>query len=186
METSSEQEKWELPNAFQLTPERLKANDERQAEWAKQESAAPQTIDERDRQRARLILSSFINIDLLTQPPAVRAEISEALATVGRYDEAAVVEPNASLAADYRDIWAALQRPDAEWCVHPLSARYSERDVFNVRDQSEAVLYRCNTCGFRNIAPVDALLQDQRTRRFVHRAAYTGTHPQTVKNTEKR
>lgn len=170
MSEKSEQifeEKWQLPEKFRLTDELLEKSDAEQSELRdlyKLENSSPVSAE---RKRALAQISDLLNIENPTD--AQKSQLAESYAVLGRFDKACEIAPTAFEQNDYADIWIAVHRDESEWCAHPKSARYAEKDVFSVELDAEAILYRCNTCRFRNVAPIDAELAGQRAKRKIAR-----------------
>ena len=174
MSEQSEQqfdEQWHLPEKFRLTAEALAANDERQREWRALFGAfTPVSPQQKARRRALTTRDHYEaagNTHLL--PAQQRVELAAAFAELGRFDLAAMTSPAETERAEYYDIWLAVLKSESEWCRHPEKHQYAERDVFSVKLDRDAILLRCNLCGFRNVAALPNHIAEGREKRKRYR-----------------
>lgn len=103
-----------------------------------------------------------------------RRRLAEALAQMGRYDEAAEVEPDETARAEYQALWEAVWREDEETCpcepfvdgAIALTHDHIAQEVISAKHDNKLMpAIRCNDCGFINVRPLThELLQQQRAR----------------------
>jgi hypothetical protein len=168
-------EKWDLPKPFQLTSELLAAADAQQKIWASEVNQPFARLSPSARARGR---AALIAADVSATP----ADRADAYATIGRFDEAAAVCADEALFAEYTELWTVMIKDDNEWCNHPKSFQYVERDVYSIRHESDAHLLRCNQCGFRNlVAVLPEPIADLRRKRMESREKMRGMAPLEAK-----
>lgn len=176
------EQKWSLPEKFRLTDELLEQNNQRQREWRETLGVPTVSPQHKARQRALLVRQEYEQAGNTSLLPATQlSQLAEAYATLGRFDKAADLAPTDGERAEYLEFWSAVWRDDSASCAHGDGHYYAERDVFSVKLDADAVIMRCNMCGFRNCVPLPAEIEDQRKKRRAAREKFSGRHPLEVK-----
>lgn len=184
-----------LPDFLTLTPERIEENEANQRLWRENAGASFPGAVLDPRSRAVRILDDSVQVmNLLAEQmheisPEKLLEISaaisrereryaEALATLGRYDEAAAADPNRRRAETYIKIWDAVWRDDKETCKCPTYRQLGEHkvlsdthalDVYSLKTGSMQALVKCGICSFMNVRPLTQELAEQRRNQQWHK-----------------
>lgn len=167
------------PDHLVLTPERIAANVAQQKEWREKAATAPFSPVLAEKARAariegdarfclRILGAQLKDAIYVLDQEAIlaainhqNARLAEALALQGRYDEAAVYEPDAVKNKFFRDLWAAVWRDDFAWCECPKKTQIGNQaienrvfagNIFSLKHHSERALLICNLCNFKNVA----------------------------------
>jgi len=168
---------FETPDYLKLTKERLQENEARQKVWQKR--ANPTSFDPNIHERARAAriekdatevlkilggqfdsASDEVKGQILDAHRRERARLAEALATQGRFDEAAHVEPNELKTAHYQKLHDAVTKSDKDWCDCPriervgtgtVDNRQNLGNVFSIKHGREMTLVVCRKCLFYNV-----------------------------------
>ena len=183
MSQKSEQafnESWSLPEKFWLTDELLEKNNERQRVWREELNFVQCSPQQKARQRALTTRQSYERAGITHLLPAQLSELAAAYAELGRYDKAAELEPDVHQRVEYDSILLAVWRHDSDWCRHPEKHQYAERDIFSIKIDADAVLLRCNECGFRNVRSIPEHIAAGRSKRENARVLYGGRAPLEV------
>lgn len=150
------------------------------------ERARSVTIAENLRDRLyglnRLLSASIVSggndvDDLQVARIAVRHELAERQAVIGRYDLATENEPDPAYRDEYLAILEAIWRDDEETCdcgEHRGSGQqaeisvpqsYVKMDVFSLKHAKVVSLMKCNKCGFMNAVDTPAEISRMRAHR---------------------
>jgi hypothetical protein len=128
--------------------------------------------------------------ELQTSRTALRHQLAERLAIVGRYDLAAEIEPDPVYQDEYVKILEAVFREDDEWCdCGPLrgSGEYAEieisqqvvkAEVWSLKHNQMMMLLKCNGCGFLNVASLPNHLKRARSLRVRAQQVAGGMTPE--------
>lgn len=139
----------------------LERNDQKQSELASKH--APQN---KHFSRAYAVLSELERLELTAHQ---RQDKAEALANLGRFDEAA--ELGTSQSDFYREVWDAVWKDDGDSCDCPefkarglvaeegrvkersiiLGKWFTLREVYSVKHGQICPLKRCSKCGYLNV-----------------------------------
>ncbi|GEM_PF-4764986 len=179
----SETNEQNFPDFLKLTPERLAENEAYQKLWSYRatspfvnntarmlekanavreekellpiiEAYSKEVNETTDEKRKKFLVESLEKL---------YGQLAEKLASQGRFDEAAAIEPDLHRRTEYMSFWIAVWRQDAESCEcvkkyeDKYKTYYVEKFVFSLKHGVEMPIVRCNTCGLRN---VKALLYD--------------------------
>lgn len=177
-----------MPDFLELTPERLKENEARQKSWRE---SAGSSFSAQGAQRTRAVLierdarhvlavlqeqfKTAADVDdmnmIIAAANRERSRLADALATQGRYDEAAKTEPNKRRSAEYTKIWEAVWLDDEATCKCPeyrktpkgqeLPNDTHALDVFSLKHGQDMALVKCGICGFCNVRNLTTRLIDQ-------------------------
>lgn len=147
-----------LPTVPLLTKEQLAKNDEIQVSLAKPVEASGTFY-----KRALAVIAETEVIPLKDLVPIQRENYAEALATVGKFKEAAKITRNPERKKYYKDIDKAVWLDDDTRCKcenmktfdadkKPVefSKHFVVREIFSEKHGGRVPLKRCNRCGFLN------------------------------------
>lgn len=194
-----EQAKWVLPARFSLTKEMLAKSDEEQARLAATMALPFGSMSPQDAERARAVviaenlrntlddLQKQIGVAITTGEGnleelreaviAVKHQRAQYLATIGRYDLAAQIEPQKEYRDHYLAILEAVWRDDEEVCScedvrgsgeHAnitVPRHFISEDIWSLRHSAVVSLVKCSVCGDMNAVPTPKHLQQQRALR---------------------
>jgi hypothetical protein len=190
-------EQWHLPEPLQiaLNPELIIKAEAQQRDWKSKAASPYGSLSPQEFERVRAVrmteemlrdlppLIAEIHRLSISDPDGRLAEyervrvnlqtqLAEALAIMGRFDEAARFVPDPEARANYLSILEAVMRPDSEDCGHSAKWKFVEKDVWSIRDEKELHLITCaqvmpdrSTCGFRNATTLPPVLKLQREAR---------------------
>lgn len=166
---SEQDEKWELPLKLRLDEtnpefEALVAQSEAQQKaWAKKIASpfsSKSPVDfERGMAAVKIAAKEQALQGMTLNDPVyarIAAQLAESYATIGRFDQAAAIDPRPNHAADWQSLWEAVTRTEATWCGcgdRPRKAgtnpQFMEKAVWSIPQNRMVYLLRCNECGFR-------------------------------------
>jgi len=190
MKPINDSEQWFLPAALDLLKNPSRAKDAR--EWQAQlaartisplSNAGPNNLEmaravrmiehlQQDYNRVTVEIGAALvtgeagaNIGELQDARASLAQrIAECLVTIGDYEGAAKIDPREGQRQVYRDIQAAIERDDSEFCSCPPGKDFVRDEVYSVRHGRKMPLRACGGCGTMNVAS----LPDHLARRMGH------------------
>jgi hypothetical protein len=197
MLTTTNDEQWHLPEPLQiaLNPELLVKAEAQQKEWKLKAASPYGALSPQEFERVRAVrmteemlrdlppLIDEIHRLAISDPQGRLAEyeqarinlqtqLSEQLAILGRFDEAAFYESDPIKRDDYVSILEAVMRDDTEDCGHPTHRKFVEKDVWSIGHEKELHLVTCahvmpdrSVCGFRNVQALPPHLVRQREAR---------------------
>lgn len=198
---TSEERAASIPDFIKLTPEKLAESAENQKRWAAL-SNSPFLAAGKDAERSRAVrlehdwretisvvrqslsrTTDVAEIEALNNAYVNAArQLSEALATQGRYLEAAHYSKGVgdeTLAKEHLDLHQAIDREDDETCgaecdlaFEKDKTRITKEDpvaiIWSPRHNREVHVFRCNLCGGLNARPLnpqDRSMLDRRQKR---------------------
>lgn len=196
-----EQEPWELPERYRLTDENLAAIKLQEKAWASRSISPFANVSPEEFERARSVKIcedlrfTLQRLDhamrrartagqdgasklpaLTADRNAVRHQLAERYAVIGRYDLAVQVEPEQPYRMHYLQILDAVWREDAQQCAcgdhrsqgakpKSFTQLVAAQEVWSVKHGGVRPLLVCNECGFMNVADMPAELLRQRDLR---------------------
>ena len=212
MVTTTE-ERWELPEPLQiaLNPELLVKADAQQRAWRSKAASPYGSMSPQEFERVRAV--RMVEEMLRDLPPLVQeihrlsisdpqsrlaeydqarinlqTQLAEQLAIMGRFDEAAIYEPDSKERDNYVSILEAVMRDDEEDCGHSPKRKFVEKDVWSIRHERDLHLVTCaqvlsnrSTCGFRNVQALPPGLVRQREARATARQIAGSLSPAEAK-----
>jgi hypothetical protein len=212
--------KWELPERYRLTPEMLAKSDTEQTRLSAAAAMpyggmSPQeverarswtiigslrdTLSELERSIGEALVEGRHDLEeLQSSRVAVRHQLAERCAIVGRYDLAAEIEPDPVYRDEYLEILKAIWRDDDEWCnCGPLrgsgehahiavSQQVVKAEVWSLRHDQVMMLLKCNCCGFLNVTSMPEHLRRQRELRARARQVVSDMAPMDAAEELKR
>jgi len=151
-------EKTDLPKKWRITPEQLALNDEAQQalkrEIEKESHGLHDIAYQNSAIRVKELATYFENG--LKKTPDNKRAYGEALAGIGRFDDASEATKGLKEAKYYADIWHAIFKENNERCdcIPPKEIVDNFTPVlkiYSVQLNGYANLYKCCICGFLNV-----------------------------------
>lgn len=200
--------KWEVPIKWRFDEtnpefeELARRSTAEQAKWAKRANSpfGNQSASEFERGRAvrRIEAKKEALATLTIDDPMyvnIAAQLSEAYATVGRFDLAAQTDTRKKYQVEYERVWLAVTRNESEWCEHGQpsgptqkgvsSTKLWEGTVWSIKLGREVPLLKCCECGLTCAGPLPADLADLEARRQAHRESLRGLTPEQAMQRER-
>lgn len=183
---------WGIPERFRASTDMtdeaafalLQRNDAAQKELGERINApfAQNTPLERQMSKAGITIETLNAVRESQELTGYQIEsLAEAYATIGRYDLAADTTADAAKKATYETYWAAVFRPDDEWCPHPEQHKYVKEQIYSIKEQKEMPILACNVCRCLNVADSPAKLAEESDTRTRVRAETKGMTQEQVK-----
>jgi hypothetical protein len=205
---ADENEKWELPEALRISnPDVLKRADAMAAELAIRTNSPFGRLSPQEQERANAAImakdlrSNLTNVnrqiteiilvdgseqtkrlnELQDARLQICARLSEAYASLGRFDLAAEMAPDLDVRKEYVEILAAINRDDGEWCECAPGRDHVLRDVFSLKHGRMVSIRRCTGCKGLNAGPLPVHLAEQRAHRAKAAGMVAGKTPEEAK-----
>ena len=146
-----------LPRIPPLTAEQLQANDEAQAKLARNISIAS-SASHREFANAHAVIKSYEEYGIANLPPPAREKYVEALATVGRYEEAYFISRDKKY-QELNNVLCGQNKPctcedtkdvtlvDGQPVSKPHSRFFILKKVYSLADATWHDIKVCNKCG---------------------------------------
>ena len=177
-------ERWEMPLKLRLDETNpdfaalVEQSEAQQKAWAKKIASpfsSKNPIDfERGMAAVKIAAKKQALQNLTPDDPVyarIAAQLAENYSIIGRFDEAAKIDPRPKHVAEWTALWDAITRTESAWCgcgdkpraagTHP---QFLEKAVWSIPQNRMVFLLRCNTCGFRGAAtekPAHLIKQDE-------------------------